>query len=120
MIVRRNRVHPARLAALAFLLFQKSLTPAEVIDERSQAGEEDPTFERIRCPVCHWRPRSSDRWYCGDCGHPEYFFEGCGMMWNTFATRGLCPGCLHRWRYTSCLECTAWSPHEDWYTGEKD
>ena len=40
------------------------------------------------------------------------------MEWNTFATRGLCPGCQHQWRYTSCLECAAWSLHEDWYAAE--
>ena len=118
MIAQRNHIQLIRLAAFVFWLFQKSVNPAEIAESLAQAGEGEAPFTRIRCLGCHWQPRSDDLWYCGDCGHPEYFFEGCGMEWNTFATRGLCPGCLHQWRYTSCLECEAWSPHEDWYAAE--
>lgn len=118
MIARRKCIQQIRLAALVFWLFQKSLNPAECAESLVQSGEEGASFKGIRCPVCCWQPRSADLWYCGDCGHPEDFFGGCGMEWNTFATRGLCPGCLHQWRYTSCLECAAWSPHEDWYATE--
>lgn len=118
MTARRKRIRQTSLAALAFLLFQKSLTPGEAANKHAQTDEEDAPPRRVRCPLCHWQPRSSDLWYCGDCGHPEYFFAGCGMMWNTFTTRGLCPGCLHQWRYTSCLRCAAWSPHEEWYGDE--
>jgi hypothetical protein len=52
---------------------------------------------------------------CSSCGHPEYFDGGCGTTWNTFTTRGLCPGCGHQWRWTTCLACHGWSRHEDWY-----
>lgn len=36
-------------------------------------------------------------------------------MWNTFWTRGVCPGCSKRWTVTQCLECRHISPHEAWY-----
>ncbi len=73
---------------------------------------------RIRCPLCDWSPRRSDRWYCSDCRSPEIFYGGCGTLWNTFETHGLCPGCQHQWQWTSCLACGQWSPHEDWYVEE--
>jgi len=72
-------------------------------------------FHGIRCPRCHWQPISSSRWTCEASAAPEPFFHGCRTQWNTFATRGRCPGCAHLWRWTSCLRCAQWSLHEDWY-----
>jgi len=40
---------------------------------------------------------------------------GCGTVWNTFWTGGVCPGCSYRWQITACLACRQFSPHEDWY-----
>ena len=60
----------------------------------------------IYCPKCSWRPSATDRWCC----NPE-----CGTVWNTFWTRGLCPGCGHQWVDTQCMGCGKWSPHESWY-----
>jgi hypothetical protein len=60
----------------------------------------------IHCPRCSWRPGPADRWQCS---------PGCGTVWNTFWTRGLCPGCGHQWLETVCLRCHQWSPHEHWY-----
>ncbi|HWK08964.1 MAG TPA: hypothetical protein VNR64_02855 [Vicinamibacterales bacterium] len=74
----------------------------------------------IRCPRCRWRPSASSRWCCSAAEAPEPFFSGCGTVWNTFATKGRCPGCQHQWQWTSCLRCAEWSPHVDWYeTGER-
>jgi len=61
---------------------------------------------RIRCPKCAWRPRKRDRWFCTRCEQ---------ATWNTFDTRGVCPVCAYHWRWTMCLACHQWSPHEDWY-----
>ncbi|HEY7316941.1 MAG TPA: hypothetical protein VIE89_05145 [Candidatus Binatia bacterium] len=100
--------------SIAFRLFQEKLKPAETtktITDREKANE----FDRIRCPLCKWRPQASSRWYCSDCDYPEYFFDGCGAAWNTFITRGRCPGCGHQWRWTICLSCQGWSRHEDWH-----
>ena len=66
----------------------------------------DGTFSRIRCPPCRWQPGKDARWRCD---------PGCGHSWNTFDTRGLCPDCGKKWFQTACLECSVWSPHEDWY-----
>ncbi|HET7697200.1 MAG TPA: hypothetical protein VFK57_15920 [Vicinamibacterales bacterium] len=71
--------------------------------------------ERIRCPLCDWTPGPSSRWCCYAEGTPEPPFEWCGTTWNTFSTRGRCPGCAHQWKWTSCLRCGGFSLHEDWY-----
>jgi hypothetical protein len=58
----------------------------------------------IRCPQCKWAPRTKNLWSCK-----------CGHRWNTFDTRGLCPGCGYQWEITGCLQCGAMSPHAEWY-----
>jgi hypothetical protein len=63
-----------------------------------------PSGPRIRCPVCGWQPRKSDRWSCK-----------CGHQWNTFDTGGVCPGCLYQWQVTQCRKCDRFSAHSDWY-----
>jgi hypothetical protein len=78
------------------------------VDDRTEKS-------RIRCPLCDWEPSASSRWACVSDGTPEPFFGGCGTIWNTFDTRGRCPGCAHQWTWTSCLRCHGWSPHEEWY-----
>lgn len=75
---------------------------------------------RIRCPHCLWQPRRGSMWTCLSIGYPEFFEPGCGFSWNTFDTGGVCPGCRHRWRNTSCLACGRWSLHEDWYAAGDD
>jgi len=62
---------------------------------------------RIRCPRCAWEPGPHDLWMCI-----------CLHTWNTFDTRGLCPGCGRKWTETQCLRCGEWSRHEDWYDDE--
>lgn len=73
---------------------------------------------RIRCPHCKWQPERSSRWGCLPMGAPENFRGGCGASWNTFDTKGVCPGCTYKWRHTSCLACEKTSLHEDWYDDE--
>ena len=75
---------------------------------------------RIRCPACGWQPDASSRWWCVDTASPEYFSGGCHTSWNTFDTRGRCPGCSHQWQWTCCLECSAWARHDEWYETEPD
>lgn len=71
--------------------------------------------ERIRCPLCEWQPAPASTWCCYGEGTPEPPFHWCGTTWNTFETRGRCPGCGHQWKWTSCLRCGGFSLHEDWY-----
>lgn len=82
--------------------------------------ERDDPFRSIRCPLCGWRPKASSRWTCICRGTPEPYFEACGTVWNTFDTRGRCPGCSHQWQWTSCLMCEQASLHVDWYEGEEE
>jgi len=75
----------------------------------------DESAARIRCPRCFWQPTRSSLWGCVCTGTPEPPFDACGTIWNTFDTRGRCPGCSHQWIWTSCLRCGVASRHEDWY-----
>jgi hypothetical protein len=119
--MKRTRLRQYHKLAVAFWLFQKSLRPEETFDiVEEEQEDEEPDSNRIRCPLCQWQPNAASHWVCADCEEPEYFFHGCGTSWNTFDTRGRCPGCAHQWRWTSCLRCEGWSLHEDWYTKDID
>jgi hypothetical protein len=83
-------------------------------------NETRDAFDRIRCPRCAWKPDASSRWCCDYRQSPEPPFESCGAVWNTFETAGRCPGCQHRWAWTSCLQCAVFSPHEEWYESDGD
>ena len=91
--------------------------PSPVIDEAFALDDDE--FSGIRCPLCRWQPNASSTWSCDAAASPEPFFIGCGTVWNTFSTRGTCPGCHHRWRWTSCLRCGGWSLHDDWYEADR-
>lgn len=95
-------------------MFKRDPSTLADLDTKLDRDEEE-TFERIRCPLCEWRPSASCRWCCLRVDTPEPFFVGCATVWNTFLTRGRCPGCTHQWQWTSCLRCEGWSLHEDWY-----
>jgi hypothetical protein len=93
----------AGLPQLSGLVTQRSSrrrmpTPAE-LDEVFGAP-----MPGIRCPKCKWTPRTKNRWNCK-----------CGHHWNTFDTRGLCPGCGNQCEITQCLQCGAKSLHREWY-----
>ena len=85
-----------RMPFLAFIIAPDK----KVLDKLNLRGG------RIRCPVCQWQPAPTDTWCCS---------PGCLHVWNTFETRGLCPGCSKQWTHTACLRCNAWSLHDDWY-----
>jgi hypothetical protein len=40
---------------------------------------------------------------------------GCGHVWNTFTTKGVCPKCSFAWEITACLSCKQYSLHKNWY-----
>ena len=97
-----------------FSAFQKTAETEEILKTIEEEKEKND-YQRIRCPLCRWQPGSNSLWFCADADAPEFFYGGCGAMWNTFETRGKCPGCNHQWRWTSCLRCGGWARHEDWY-----
>ncbi len=86
--------------------------------ESDAAPAKSDTPGRIRCPLCRWQPGADARWMCSPVGYPEFFDSGCGTVWNTFMTRGLCPGCGHQWEWTMCLQCLRPSRHVDWYVDD--
>ncbi len=61
--------------------------------ELEQETRREPSSPRIRCPLCGWSPRKDDCWACG-----------CGHLWNTFDTEGVCPACLHQWSFLAAIE----------------
>lgn len=61
--------------------------------------------ERVRCPACGRAPEAGTAWQC----------SYCHWSWDTFATRGVCPGCAAHYPVTQCFGCHAMSRHEDWY-----
>jgi hypothetical protein len=109
----------ARRTAITFFLFRKS-PGFDEYSETAKLKDRTTDFSRIRCPLCRWQPQASSRWYCSDAGYPHFFYNGCGTVWNTFETRGRCPGCNHQWAWTDCLRCLGCSPHEAWYEDETD
>jgi len=104
--------------AIGLLQETRPIVPDEARETTS--GKVATRRSRIRCPECSWEPRKSDTWWCDDCDWPEFFKGGCGTTWHTFDTGGVCPGCGHRWQWTSCLRCHNWSLHDDWYEQEAD
>jgi hypothetical protein len=99
----------------------KKTTPLDTdIETTTRTPAHHASTSRIRCPLCSWQPDKSSRWCCDCVGTPEPWFESCGTVWNTFETRGRCPGCGHQWRWTTCLRCAAASPHEEWYEETSD
>jgi hypothetical protein len=118
-ILNQRKIIPGfSLFSSGFLAFRKDLTPEETTERLTGLEDQGSDFNRIRCPLCQWQPQASSRWYCTNYQYPEYFFNGCGTVWNTFTTYGLCPGCGHQWRWTTCLRCHRWSLHEAWYVTE--
>jgi len=61
---------------------------------------------KIACPKCDFQPTPNILWQCR---------PGCGHVWHTFATHGMCPGCSKMWHDTQCPRCKLWSPIDDWY-----
>jgi len=102
------------MATSGQLFLKEDRTPDQIITTNFDLERED-AFQGIRCPLCGWRPRKSSRWSCSCIGTPEPYFESCGTVWNTFSTRGRCPGCSHQWQWTTCLQCQQASLHLDWY-----
>jgi hypothetical protein len=100
--------------SVVLLVLKDDRATREVVITRERP-DEDEKFNAIRCPQCDWRPVASSRWQCTGAGTPEAPFTGCGATWNTFVTGGVCPGCSHQWRWTSCHRCREWSPHDEWY-----
>ncbi len=100
---------------MSLQLLQKSDPTFGLITDKAIRSHQQDGFAGIRCPQCSWRPSESSLWCCDSKGTPEPPFQSCGTSWNTFATRGRCPGCSHQWRWTTCLRCQEASLHEAWY-----
>ena len=63
--------------------------------------------EGVACPGCGATPEVGDLWTCAP--------DGCGAMFDTFATEARCPACGAHFRWTQCASCGKASPHAAWY-----
>lgn len=63
-----------------------------------------PRRDGFACPGCQRPPPVGELWMCGQCR----------TKFDTFATLGVCPRCNSRFLVTSCPECHAQSPIEQW------
>jgi len=61
----------------------------------------------IVCPSCAYSPRVGMQWSCGP--------DGCGGLFDTFATRARCPHCSAQFAWTMCPACGKASAHQAWY-----
>jgi hypothetical protein len=118
MAIEHTSISQSHPVGIIFLLLQNDPKAVKTTGKQTQQQAVLLDFSRIRCPLCKWQPKSSHRWFCAPRDYPEYFDDGCGACWNTFSTRGRCPGCDHQWRWTACLNCQGWALHTDWYESE--
>jgi Zn-dependent protease len=65
---------------------------------------EMPRHDDAACPSCGTRPLAGEFWGCG----------ACGARFDTFAKRGICPGCGQRFEQTACPDCFKSYPMEQW------
>jgi Zn-dependent protease len=65
-----------------------------------------PRRERFACPSCRTAPPLGAYWQCGQCGLP----------FDTFESRGVCPRCSSQFATTTCLDCGEQHPLNDWMT----
>ena len=61
----------------------------------------------VACPGCGYRPPVGLQWVCSP--------DGCGGMFDTFATRAQCPHCEARFAWTMCPACEKAFAHRAWY-----
>jgi hypothetical protein len=61
----------------------------------------------IACPACGFSPAVGMQWVCSP--------DGCGGMFDTFATRARCPHCEAQFAWTACPSCHKASAHRAWY-----
>ena len=61
----------------------------------------------IACPACGFSPSAGMLWLCAP--------DGCGAMFDTFATHARCPQCEAHFQWTACPVCQKATAHEAWY-----
>ncbi len=64
-----------------------------------------PRHAEAACPACKAHPLDGNFWQC----------EHCGTRFDTFASRGVCPGCGAEFPQTRCFDCLHASPMAQWF-----
>ena len=63
-----------------------------------------PRHQELHCPACGAPPLAGKYWACGKCG----------VKFDTFDERGVCPGCGGQFPITQCPACQTKHPIEAW------
>jgi len=63
-----------------------------------------PRHEGFACPSCNAAPPLGSFWTCSACRKP----------FDTFQTRTRCPNCAEQHSLTTCLDCYAKNPLDEW------
>jgi Zn-dependent protease len=63
-----------------------------------------PRHQEFACPSCKAAPPVGSFWTCG----------ACRTHFDTFQTRTLCPNCAEQHPLTTCLDCNAKNPLDEW------
>jgi Zn-dependent protease len=63
-----------------------------------------PRREGFACPNCKMPPPVGEFWKC----------VKCGQQFDTFQTRAVCPRCGTQFPVTTCMDCGALHPMDDW------
>jgi Zn-dependent protease len=63
-----------------------------------------PRRQGFACPSCRTAPLLGEKWKCGHCGLP----------FDTFLTRGVCPHCGAQYATTMCGDCGKSYPMNEW------
>ena len=66
--------------------------------------EKMPRRDGFACPACESKPLLGAYWKCA----------GCGGVFDTFATRAVCPYCSRPYAETICGDCHTLSPMSQW------
>jgi Zn-dependent protease len=66
-----------------------------------------PRRQGFACPSCRTAPLLGEKWKCAHCGLP----------FDTFLTRGVCPHCAAQYATTMCGDCGKSHPMNEWILG---
>ncbi len=64
-----------------------------------------PRHKGASCPACGAAPVQGEHWGCGRCG----------ISFDPFTHRGVCPKCGYRFDTIRCLDCYQTSPVDEWF-----
>jgi Zn-dependent protease/rubredoxin len=94
------------LGVFALMSCWRGLGRARVLARLAQL----PRHQGFACPACKSAPPIAELWRC----------SLCGLVFDTFATRAVCPNCGNTGETTACPDCGRANPIARWSTATSD